>query len=143
MKRKIAWLLAFCLVAAWILPVRAAEPNGAGVQKERQNEGGTLYVPPEGDAAGAKAVPGPTDAVNGTIPDNGNVPGAAPDAKPDNAGSTPGGGTIGGTENTPGEGTTNGTENAPGGGTITGTENAPGGVQFPIPCVVYPLCPDA
>ncbi len=127
MKRKIAWLLAFCLVAAWILPVRAADPNGASVQKERQNEGGTLYVPPEGDAAGAKAVPGPTDAVNGTIPDNGNVPGAAPDAKPDNAGSTPGGGTIGGTENTPGEGTTNGTENAPGGGTITGTENAPGG----------------
>ena len=112
MKRMTAWLLAFCLIAASILPVRAAGISGADLPKGDGAEVENDTMPKtNGIQMGTEAVP----EVNGTQPGTGTPAGTN--------GTQPGTGTPAGTNGTqPGTGTpagTNGTQ--PGTGTSAGT----------------------
>ena len=112
MKRMTAWLLAFCLIAASILPVRAAGISGADLPKGDGAEVENDTMPKtNGIQMGTEAVP----EVNGTQPGTGTPAGTN--------GTQPGTGTAAGTNGTqPGTGTpagTNGTQ--PGTGTPAGT----------------------
>ncbi len=112
MKRMTAWLLAFCLIAASILPVRAAGISGADLPKNDGAEVENDTMPKtNGIQMGTEAVP----EVNGTQPGTGAIAGT-------NA-TQPGTGTAAGTNGTqPGTGTPAGTNaTQPGTGTPAGT----------------------
>ena len=142
MKRMTAWLLAFCLIAASILPVRAAGISGADLPKSNGAEVENDTMPKtNGIQMGTEAVPevngtqpGTESVINGAQPGTGTesvIDGVQPrtGALPVANGEQSGIGTAAGTNGTqPGTGTaagTNGTQ--PGTGTAAGTNGTQSG----------------